>query len=120
MNQMTWLEKGGSVTGPSGVDRVPIRATAGEFMHPVSAVRYYGEGIMEAMRKRLIPKEILSAFASGPALRPGQYFAEGGMVTGKSSLTINVPVSVSDPRLASHLRTSIEETVVRTLKEFSR
>jgi hypothetical protein len=120
MNQMTWLERGGPVIGSSGIDRVPIQATAGEFMHPVSAVRYYGEGIMEAMRRRLIPKEILSAFASGPAMRSGQFFAEGGMVTGKSSLTINVPVSVSDPRLASHLRTSIEETVVRTLKEFSR
>ena len=111
---------GGSVVGPSGVDRVPIRATSGEFVHPVSAVEYYGEGVMEAMRRRMIPKDLLRGFAFGPSLHPAGAYAAGGAVSGGSSVSVSVPVNVSDPRLASNLRSRIEDIVVRTLKEYSR
>jgi hypothetical protein len=51
-------------------------------------------------------------------------YAEGGLVGGAGAsgagLTINVPVSVSDPGLAASLQRNIEETVVRTLREHAR
>lgn len=106
-------QHGGKITGPSGIDTVPIRATAGEYMQPVHAVRYYGESVMEAIRQQLIPRSFLFPFVRG--------YAEGGMVTGGgNSMTVNVPVNVNDPRLGSHLRSSIEDVVVRVLKEYSR
>lgn len=107
-------QHGGQIVGPSGVDVVPINATAGEFVEPVSAVRYYGESVMEAIRQQLIPRSSLFPFAEG--------YAEGGRVqVGRGeSMIVNVPVNINDPRLASHLRSSIEDVVIRTLKEFSR
>jgi hypothetical protein len=59
---------GGPITGWSPTDtadNVPVLATAGEFMHSVPAVRYYGTGIMEAINNRQIPREAFAGFASG-------------------------------------------------------
>ncbi|MFG3710881.1 hypothetical protein [Micromonospora sp. NPDC047730] len=36
-----------------------------EFVQPVSSVDYYGESFMEALRHRLVPKEMLPGFARG-------------------------------------------------------
>lgn len=61
---------GGQVGGYSPTptaDNIPIWATAGEYMHPVSAVQYYGLDFMDAIRKRLIPREMFG-------------FAEGGLI----------------------------------------
>jgi hypothetical protein len=57
------LATGGRVPGSSPsatADNIPIWATAGEFMQPVSAVKYYGPALMEAIRRRQIPKEAFS------------------------------------------------------------
>ncbi|SDN79029.1 transglycosylase SLT domain-containing protein [Geodermatophilus sp. DSM 45219] len=62
--------EGGPIPGFSPhpkADNVPVMATAGEFMQPVSTVQYYGTGLMEALRKRKIPREAL-------------HLAEGGLV----------------------------------------
>lgn len=80
-------DDGGRVPGHSPhskADNVLIRATAGEYMQPVDTVRYYGVQAMEAIRRKLIPKDFLSGFAV-PNLRmamPRFAFAEGGQVGG--------------------------------------
>ena len=43
------FNKGGSVTGPSGVDKVPARLTAGEFVMSKGAVNRWGAGTFAAM-----------------------------------------------------------------------
>lgn len=77
------MADGGPVPGyspHSRADNIPIMATAGEFMHPVPTVDYYGRGVMEAIRTRSIPKDILSSFAKNPHQRSGNRFADGGYV----------------------------------------
>jgi len=117
---------GGAIMGyspHSRADNVPVHATAGEYMHPVSTVRHYGMQAMEAIRQRLIPKEVISQFIN-PNLRvpAGSYLAGGGMVaTGGvgASYSINVPVSTVDTvdGLAGRLQGAIEGTVRRVLEE---
>ncbi|WP_394620953.1 tape measure protein [Lentzea sp. JNUCC 0626] len=51
---------GGRVPGYSPndkADNIPAWLTAGEYVHPVSSVDYYGTGVMEAIRQRKIPRE---------------------------------------------------------------
>lgn len=87
---------GGMVNGPAGIDQVRnVNLTAGEFVHPVPTVDYYGEDFMRALQARLIPREEL-LFAMG-GLRPisvrpvhsvrgvRRNFAEGGLVTAGGS-----------------------------------
>ena len=86
------LAEGGKVGGTSPnkkADNIPAWLTANEWVHPVDTVKYYGEEVMEAMRKRIIPKEVFSGFKvpvpryfhSGGPVR----LAEGGMASGGSS-----------------------------------
>ncbi len=97
---------GGKIRGSSSsdsADNIPIMATAGEYVQPVKTVRYYGSQVMEAIRKRLIPRELflglsMPAFA-GPNM--SYAFADGGQVpaqaggAGESSINI---INVTDPR----------------------
>lgn len=46
-------------------DNIPAWLTAREFVQPVSAVDYYGVGVMEAMRLRKIPREAFGQYATG-------------------------------------------------------
>jgi hypothetical protein len=72
---------GGKVEGSSPsktADNVPIMATAGEYVHPVDTVRHYGTQAMEAIRKRLVPKELLSQFAISPQRRNFGYAMQAG------------------------------------------
>jgi hypothetical protein len=79
------LAEGGEVKGHSPhsrADNIPARLTAGEFVHPVDAVNYYGKGIMEGLRKKTIPRSLLAGYALpsvGPARR-ALHFAAGGAV----------------------------------------
>ena len=76
--------EGGEITGYSPTptaDNVPIMATAGEFMHPVPTVQYYGKGVMEALRTRSIPRDILSGYSKSNTKSGGSRYAEGGEVT---------------------------------------
>ena len=65
--------KGGTVTGPSGTDKVPARLTAGEFVMSKGAVNKWGVGTLSAMNS-----------AGGGTNRPisGGYFG-GGFVLDK-------------------------------------
>lgn len=77
---------GGPVHGPPGTDVIPARLTAGEFIQPKGVVDHYGEGIMEAIRRRLIPRSALAMWASGiPAPRTNRLEA-GGMPSGGSAI----------------------------------
>jgi hypothetical protein len=116
--------RGGPVTGGSGArDDVPAMLTRGEYVQPEPAVRYYGTDIMEAIRRRMIPRDILKGFGFFPVARPQFAFAGGGMATGRDvSNQVTVPVTVygGDNALASKLRVNIEEVVVKTLREHTR
>ncbi|MDX9785444.1 MAG: hypothetical protein RBT11_01615 [Desulfobacterales bacterium] len=119
------LATGGPVLGKSPHDRadnIPIWATAGEFMQPVSTVRYYGTAVMEAMRKKLIPRDFFAGF-SLPAARPAASFAlaAGGSVPSSAgAFSVSVPVTISGgaeaARLAKVLPGEIEATVIRVMK----
>jgi|GEM_PF-3025810 len=120
------ISDGGTIEGYSPTstsDNVPVQATAGEFMQPVSTVRHYGVQAMEAIRQKLVPREVLSQFAS-PGLRSpaGAFLAGGGMVASGgagSSYSVNVPVTTIDTvdGLATRLQGSIEGAVRRILDE---
>ncbi len=70
----------------SKADNIPAMLTAGEHVQPVAAVRYYGVGFMEALRRRQIPREAL----------PG--YATGGLVAKiREEWPINMPVTAKMP-----------------------
>ena len=78
------LAKGGEVEGRSPhkrADNIPAMLTAGEFVQPVDTVRHYGAQAMEAIRKRLVPKSLLSGYGiSMPRPNHGYAFQAGGRV----------------------------------------
>lgn len=62
---------GGPIFGPSGTDRVPIWATAGEFMIRKSSVDYLGVGFMNMINR--FPEQISNILSGGK-------FALGGLI----------------------------------------
>jgi hypothetical protein len=85
------LAAGGLVAGvsPSAkADDKIIAATAGEFMQPVDVVRHYGLSVMEAIRKKAIPRGLLAGFSIPQAAvaYPRTSFAMGGAVTKESGI----------------------------------
>jgi hypothetical protein len=109
--------QGGVVEGFSPTDRadnVVARLTAGEFVQPRDVVRHYGTQAMEAIRQKLVPREILASVGASlplPPARPataGAGYADGGPVAavgapgrretkerGRSEFTL---INVTDPR----------------------
>jgi tape measure domain-containing protein len=86
------LAGGGSVQGwsPSRTaDNIPAWLTAREFVQPVASVDYYGEGFMELIRRRLIPRNLAHALAGGtmPRIPSGNRLAQGGMAAGQPQPT---------------------------------
>jgi hypothetical protein len=78
------IAAGGKVKGysPSDTaDNITANLTAGEFVQPVKAVRHYGEGAMEAIRRRLVPREVLANYRAPKVLRGNEYFQAGGAVS---------------------------------------
>ncbi|PNX47675.1 MAG: hypothetical protein BV456_10695, partial [Thermoplasmata archaeon M8B2D] len=93
--------EGGLVKGYSShrkSDNIRINATAGEFMQPVDAVQYYGIDKMEAIRKKIIPREVLANW-SFPSLPKRDYsYATGGSISGGisgKSLETKIEVNVN-------------------------
>lgn len=118
--------EGGPIPGTSpspSADNLLIRATAGEWVHPVSSVEYYGSGIMEAIRRRMIPKSFFDGFSfSGLSpYRPAYAFAAGGQVSQGAGYSISVPISISGASdtksLSKTLPAEIEKTVIRVMRE---
>lgn len=105
---VTKLASGGSVPGQSPhpkADNVPIWATAGEFMQPVSTVNYYGLDVMEAMRRQLIPRQFFTAIG----------LADGGTVD-PSTIAASRPV----PSIATAAtgETAGRQTVVQVTNHY--
>lgn len=68
---------GGFSPTPMADDKI-IAATSGEYMQQVSAVRYYGTDVMDALNARRIPREALEGYAGGGAvgaLQPTPYLS---------------------------------------------
>jgi septal ring factor EnvC (AmiA/AmiB activator) len=124
------MAQGGEVKGYSPhakADNIPIRATAGEFIQPVDTVKFYGKDFMEAIRLKMIPRDIFKNFKM-PVLtpQPKLNFATGGTVSPVSNrFSVNVPVTVSGipeanmSRVSGILKEGIEDTVIKIMrKEF--
>ena len=100
------LAAGGKVQGYSPTptaDNVPISATAGEFVQPVDVVKHYGEGAMEAIRRKLVPKELFRGFSPvsftpnySYAMAAGGSVPSAGRDEGERPITIN---NILDPAL---------------------
>lgn len=77
------LAEGGRVGGispHSRADNIPAWLTAQEFVEPVSAVKYYGAPVFEAMRRKLVPREIFKGIhMPQPRGAPQFAFATGGI-----------------------------------------
>ncbi len=95
LSSILGAQTGGRLPGTKG-EPVPVVAHAGEFVQPTQTVDYYGIEIMEAIRKRLIPRSILSPYASSySSMERGRFFQSGGVVSGeKEPITI---VNIVDP-----------------------
>lgn len=79
------LADGGPVTGyspHSKADNIHIMGTAGEFMHPVAAVKKYGISFMESIRTLQFPSDLSDALTNITLTSsPSSYrLAEGGIV----------------------------------------
>jgi hypothetical protein len=72
--------EGGHVRGPGTEtsDSIPALLSDNEFVMPAKAVRSYGVGFMEAIRKMQVPRSSFSAPSTVP--RTARY-AEGGLVS---------------------------------------
>lgn len=60
--------EGGVIEGWSPharADNIPALLTAGEYVQPVHTTQYYGKEVMDALRERRIPREVLQRFADG-------------------------------------------------------
>ena len=95
-------------------------------MQPVDTVKYYGKDFMEAIRRKMIPKDVFKGFALPSGIKmPGRNFATGGMVAATNSATysVNVPVNINGARgierISGVLQKGIEDTVINIMrKEF--
>jgi hypothetical protein len=83
------FSRGGNVPGSGSGDTVPAMLTPKEYVQPVPAVEKYGVGFMEALRRRLIPKEAIDAIMQNKRkttiTKPSVSFNTGGSVSSRSS-----------------------------------
>ena len=127
------MSEGGEIKGYSPSDKsdnIPIKATAGEFMHPVDTVRHYTVQGMEVIRKKLIPKEVLLQYATPTFSVPTGYaLAAGGMVANSGSTTaedgggqtLQMQTNIMLPEtlgfIGRRLEAEIEPVIHRVLRE---
>lgn len=122
------MAAGGQIPGfsPSDkADNIPVWVTAGEFLHPVKTVKYYGAQVMEALRQRLVPKELFAGFnIPVPSLpTPSYALAAGGPVPGRAApaYSVHVPITVhgaGDPeRISRKLQVEIERAAIRVMRQ---
>jgi hypothetical protein len=99
--------EGGEIPGHSPhskADDHQINVTSGEYVHPVSAVKYYGKRVMDGIRSRAFPPELFSGFSLPPLSYAGggrTNFAEGGSIQALTKVAQNAPkieiINVSNP-----------------------
>lgn len=102
--QQPSFAEGGLIPGSSPhkkADNVKINATAGEYMQPVDTVKAYGVDVMEALRKRLIPPDLLKSwvsnkFSSFPKIPSSSLnFAEGGLIPNVVETSVPPAISIN-------------------------
>ena len=105
------MAEGGMLHGPRhSAGGIPIEAEGGEYIQPVDTVNYYGPHVMEAIRKRAIPKSMFAGMGMMP-FTVGDFAQSGGMVSaGYKANTGSVAVhiaNINDPRMIDrHLSSS--------------
>jgi len=122
-------KEGGLITRgrTNEADDVPIRVSRREFIQPRQTVEYYGVEAMEALRRRLIPRELLLGFHGLDVKSPmSAYFQEGGLTTDVQqgghtfNTSVEIPSFLPDgAKMAAVLQDEIEETVLRVVKRYS-
>ena len=60
------MADGGKVTGPKGLDKVPLQGTAGEYMLPVATVNAIGKPALDELVRQTNGRE------PGPRMADGQ------------------------------------------------
>jgi tape measure domain-containing protein len=123
------LAGGGEVRGQSPhskADNITIKATAGEFMHPVDVVQHYTKQGMEVIRQKLVPKELLLSFANRRYPVPqGSKLAEGGVAAGSGDTTnmqsVKMKTVIRMPEnlafISRRLESEVEPVIMRILQE---
>lgn len=107
---------GGRVPGALvGHDVVNAQLTPGEYVHNTSAVDYYGIDAMQALNRKLIPRDALSGFGSTRAFAAKSHFADGGPVlpTGGSGLS----TLVADAQTMDRLLAGGSTSMIRWLRQ---
>ena len=96
------LNQGGFVSGPSGVDKVPARLTAGEFVMSKGAVDTFGAGMMSAMNsmgggtnRPTIGRYEGGGLVQNNLLNRVSYFKGGGLVKNVTSVDNSTPMILS-------------------------
>ena len=110
---------GGKVRGyspNSRADNIPAWLTAKEFVHPVDTVDYYGDGVMEAIRTKKIPREVLAGYSSGKHFTGSGSFNNGGSVSGGApvggvNITINGGDEASVKKAIPHLISAVKKAI---------
>ena len=86
---------GGPIPGYSPharADNIPTMTTAGEYVEPVSAVRMYGAGAMDAIRTGAVPPSLLRAYGGGVGVRAsGAGAGSSGDGGGGNTYILNAP-----------------------------
>lgn len=109
------LAGGGEVGGHSPhkrADNIPALLTAREYVQPVDSVDYYGTHVMEALRKRQIPADLMRAAVQG--VIPDSYmagYAKGGSVTGGNVWPMNVALDILNPVNLKALQKKFDDQV---------
>lgn len=106
MSQTLSFNLGGKVPGMGNKDTVSAKLTPGEYVMPKGTVQHYGAGLMEAIRNKMFPKNMLATISANipaPYTPPQMAFAVGGLVPNSSQEAeakqdINI-VNVIDPNL---------------------
>lgn len=134
--------EGGKIEGyspNSKSDNIDIKATAGEYMQPVAAVKKYGLRVMNGIRNLSFPKEVLTNLVNGVTSGfsvpiPSFSLAEGGIVpvapNGKESMPetkknfyVQMDMTfpgVIDPSTARQVSGALEEEVIKILHKVIR
>lgn len=94
--------EGGKVSGRQGRDKVNAKLTVGEYVQSKPAVDYYGEGAMEALNKRLIPKNLFRNYSGLLPSFPGRFLNSGGMVSSRDKETTLQINNIVDSNLIGH------------------
>jgi hypothetical protein len=108
----TAMAAGGLVKGPGTwtSDSILARLSNREFVQPSRTVAHYGVGVMEALRHRRVPRELLNAIASGN-------YALAAKLVNAGTVASRVPAPVRAVRAvpAPDMQAPAEQTGPRTL-----